>query len=83
MFADISIGPTVEPALLDTDQIIRRQAVAQAIAFLHHGPKLFGLWMEGQCRRVAGARCVGGLVRAISIETLDCRLRFGLDAKVA
>ena len=51
----IGVRPTVEPALLHADQIIRWQVVTQTVALLHPRPKLSCLWMEGQRGRVASA----------------------------
>src|SRR5258708_4936393 len=83
MLADIGVGPAVEPALLDPDQIVGGQVIAEPVALLYEGPQLAGRRVKGERRRVARARRVGHLVRAVRVEALDRGLGFGLDAEIA
>jgi hypothetical protein len=46
MVADVRIRPTIKSALLNTDQIIGWQIVAQTITFLHQCPKVPSLRLE-------------------------------------
>ena len=45
--AEIGIGPAVEANLPHPDQVIGGQVVAEAVAFLHPGPQIAGLRVEG------------------------------------
>src|SRR5207248_8147589 len=83
VLADIRIGPAVEPALLDSDQVIGWQIVAEPVALLHDRPQFAGLRMKGECGRVAGAGGDRCLVRSVGIEPLDRRLGLGLDTEIA
>ena len=83
MFADISVRPAVEAALLHARQIVGRQIIAEPVALLHRGVELAGLRLECERRRVAHARGVSRLMRSVRIEPLDRRLRLGLDADIA
>jgi len=83
MLADLGVGPAVKPALLDADQIIGGQVVAEPVALLHHGPQFAGLGLKGERGRIARARGDRRLVRAVGIETLDRRLGLGFDAEIA
>jgi len=56
VLADTGIGPAIEPALLDPDQKVGREIVAEAVALLHQCPEIAGVGVKGQCRRVARAR---------------------------
>jgi hypothetical protein len=53
MLADIGVGPAVETALLHAGQIVRGQAIAEAVALLHRGVKVAGLRLE---REAVGLR---------------------------
>ena len=83
MLADIRVRPSVEPAFLHPDQIVRWQQITEAIPLLHQGTEFTGLRMEGERRRVPCARGVRRLVRAVRIKALDRGLRLGLDAQIA
>jgi len=62
MLADIRIGPSVESAFLNADQIIGWQQITEAISFLHQGVEITGLRMECERRWVTRA---GGKRRLI------------------
>ena len=49
MLADIRIGPSIESAFLNTDQIIGWQQITKAVSLLHQGVEIAGLRME--CER--------------------------------
>jgi len=57
--------------------------VAEAIALLHEGPKLAGLGMERERRRIASAGGERHLVGPISIEALDGGFGLGFDTDVS
>src|SRR5262249_14256918 len=46
VLADIGVRPAVEPTLLDAEQIIRRQVVAETVALLPNRPQFAGLGMK-------------------------------------
>src|SRR5260370_1347702 len=83
VLTNIGVGPAVEPALLDADQIIGGQIVAEPVALLNHRPELAGLRVEGERGRVARAGGDGHLIGAVSVEALDRRFGLRLDAEIA
>ena len=83
MLADIGVGPAIVPALLDAEQKVGREIVAEAVAILRQCPEIAGVGVKGQCRRVARARDDRRLIAAVRIKALDRRLGLGLDPDIA
>src|SRR4029077_659310 len=83
VLADISVRPSIEPAFLNADQIVRWQQITEAIPLLYQGIEITGLRIERERRRVP---CAGGkrpLVRAVRIKSLDGGFRLRLDPQIA
>src|ERR1700722_15262526 len=53
MLADISVRPTVKPSIFDMRKVVRRQAVAETVAFLHQGVDFAGLRLKRERGRIA------------------------------
>src|SRR5258707_11859112 len=83
MLAGVGVGPAVEPALLDTDEIVGDELVAEAVTFLNDGVEVAGVRLERERGRIARSRREGRLVLAVPVEALDRRLWFRLDPKVS
>ena len=66
-------GPAVESSLLHVRDVVRHQVVAQPVALVHGGPKLAGLWRDGDAHRVADAVRVNALPAPIRVVGQDVR----------
>src|SRR5262249_53539336 len=78
VLANISVRPSVEASLLDTDEIIGWQLVTKTVALLHQRIKVAAFRIECERCRITRAGRKRCLIGAVRIETLDgCfRLRF-------
>src|SRR6478735_7235513 len=83
VLADIRVRPSVEPAFLNADQIVRWQQITEAISLLHQRIEIAGLRMECERRWVPCARSKRRLVRAVRVKSLDGGFRLGLDPQIA
>ena len=68
VLADVRIGPAVESALLNTDEIVGHQAVTEAIAFLHDSVEFPGIGMNCEGRRIPHSRRKCHLVFAVLVN---------------
>src|SRR3954447_17920838 len=83
MLAGVGVRPAVEAALLNADQIIGDEIIAETVAFLNERVEVPRVRMERQSGWIPRSRREGRLVPAVLVEALDRRFRLRFDPEVS
>src|SRR4051794_24736751 len=83
MLAGVGVWPAVEAALLNADQVVGDEIVAEPVALLNDGVEVARVRMKRQSGRIPRSRREGRLVLAVLVEALDRRFRLRLDPEIS